>query len=146
MSDPQPVHATLVARYTPKGWRGALFRGPSGAGKSGLALTLIGRGWRLVADDRVRLWRSGGRAWGCAPDGLRGLLEVRGVGVLSFPALVYCKIAWVIDAPQGAIGIERVPEPTTASLCGVSLPACTLDLCAPAAADRAAAFCGALRL
>ena len=146
MSAPQPVHATLVARYTPKGWRGVLYRGPSGAGKSALALALIGKGWRLVADDRVRLWRSGDRVWGRAPDALRGLLEVRGVGVLSFPPLDCCEVACVIDSLQGATEIERIPEPATAILCGVSLPACTLDLCAPAAADRAAAFCGALRL
>jgi serine kinase of HPr protein (carbohydrate metabolism regulator) len=146
VSDFQPAHATLVARHTPKGWRGVLLRGPSGAGKSTLALILIGRGWRLVADDRVRLWRSGGRAWGRAPDELLGLLEVRGVGVLPFPALSFCEIAQVIDSPQGADEIDRIPQSAQVLICGVSLPACRLDLAAPAAADRIAAFCGALRL
>jgi serine kinase of HPr protein (carbohydrate metabolism regulator) len=146
VSDPQPAHATLVARFAPKGWRGVLFRGPSGSGKSTLALSLIGRGWRLVADDRVRLWRSNGRVWGRAPDELSGLLEVRGVGVLVFPALTFCEIAWVIDSPEGALEIERIPEPAVARLYDVDLLACTLEFNAPGAAEKVAAFCGALNL
>jgi HPr kinase/phosphorylase len=146
VSDRSPVHATLVARYTPQGWRGVLLRGPSGAGKSTLALALIVRGWRLVADDRVHLWRSGDRAWGRAPDTLRGLLEARGVGVLAFPVLDCCEIACVIDGSNTATEIERVPDPAAVLLCGVRLPASVLHLAAPAAADRVAAFCGALRL
>jgi serine kinase of HPr protein (carbohydrate metabolism regulator) len=146
MSDPQPVHATLVARYTPAGWRGLLLRGPSRAGKSALALALIGKGWRLVADDRVHLWRCAGRVWGRAPDRLRGLLEVRGVGVLPVPALDCCEVTHVIDSPQGASEIERIPEPAVAVLIGINLPACILELKAPGAADRAVAFCGALHV
>ena len=99
-----------------------------------------------MADDRVRLWRSGGRAWGCAPDALRGLLEVRGVGVMRFAALNFCEIAWVIDDPDETAAVERAPEPAATLLCGVSLPVCTLDLSAPAAAAKVATFCGALRV
>ncbi len=146
MSDPKLAHATLVARHTPKGWRGVLLRGSSGAGKSTLALSLMGRGWRLVADDQVSLWRSGGRAWGRAPDALKGLLEVRSVGVLHFPTLDCCEVAWVIDSSSAADEIERIPEPAAVSLCDVILSACALDFNAPAAAERVAAFCDALRL
>ena len=146
MSDTQPVHATLVARYTPGGWRGALIRGPSGAGKSALALALIDKGWRLVADDRVLVWRSDARIWGRAPKALQGLLEIRGVGVLPFPALDVAEINHVIDARPAGGEIERIPEPSAVVLCGLNLPACTLHLAAPAAAAKVAAFCHAIRL
>ncbi len=146
MSDPQPLHATLVARYASEGWRGALIRGPSGAGKSTLALALIGQGWRLVGDDRVLVWRSGERAWGRAPKALRGLLEVRGVGVLPFPALEFAQITHVIEARPAGGEIERIPAPTAVVLCGANLPACTLDLIEPHAAAKIAAFCHGLHL
>ena len=53
------------------GWRGALIEGPSGAGKSDLALRALDAGFRLVADDRVVVWTSGGRLFGRAPDAAR---------------------------------------------------------------------------
>ncbi len=146
MSDTAPIHATLVARYAQEGWRGALLRGPSGAGKSTAALALLARGWRLVADDRVLVWRSGGRVWGRAPDRLRGLLEVRGVGVMAVPSLDYAEIRSVIAGVRGGDDLERIPGSSAETLGGVALPLCRLDLLADAAAERVAAFCGALRL
>ncbi len=56
--------------------------GPSGAGKSDLALRLIGRGFVLVADDRVEIDERGAAR---PPPCLAGILEVRGVGLLRFP-------------------------------------------------------------
>jgi serine kinase of HPr protein (carbohydrate metabolism regulator) len=146
LSDTQPVHATLAAIYTPRGWRGALLRGPSGVGKSALALALIGKGWRLVADDRVLVWRCGDRVWGRAPEVLHGLLEVRSVGVLPFAALAFAEIAWVIDCVAGAADLERIPGPDRAVLCGVERPRRRIDAAAPTAADTLAAFCDALRV
>ena len=61
MSGRQPLHGTVAARWTPGvGWRAVLITGEPGAGKSDLALRLIGRGWRLVGDDYVHLFASGG--------------------------------------------------------------------------------------
>ncbi len=54
------VHATAVALAG----RCVLLLGPSGAGKSDLALRLLDRGWRLVADDRVVLTVENGAAVG----------------------------------------------------------------------------------
>jgi serine kinase of HPr protein (carbohydrate metabolism regulator) len=145
LSDDAPTHATLVARFSAGRWRGVLVRGPSGAGKSALALALIYRGWRLVADDRVVIWATGERVWGRAPDTLAGLLEVRGVGVTARPALPFVEIAAVIDATPADM-VERIPEPAAAIVRGVALPVCRLDLGATSAADKVAAFCDALRL
>ena len=53
-----------------------LILGPSGSGKSDLALRLIHEGWRLVADDQVRLTaEEGGSLRAESPPALRGLLE-----------------------------------------------------------------------
>jgi len=67
---------------------GVLLTGPSGIGKSELALELISRGHRLIADDAPEFRRS-------APDTIRGrspallkdFLEVRGLGILNIRAM-----------------------------------------------------------
>ena len=66
-------HAGLVALRWRGDWQGVLIEGPPGSGKSDLALRALTEGFRLVADDRVLLWTSGGRLWGRAPDVLAGL-------------------------------------------------------------------------
>ena len=67
---------------------GVLITGDSGVGKSELALELISRGHRLIADDAPEFSRitpdtiSGG----CPPP-IRNFLEVRGLGVLNIRAM-----------------------------------------------------------
>lgn len=103
-----------------------LLRGPSGAGKSDLALRAAVAGWRLVADDRVIAWRSGGRLWGRAPDVLHGLCEMRGQAIARLPALAFAPIDLVADlAAPGAV-LERQPPAAGASVGGVVLPALAL--------------------
>ena len=63
---------------------GVLLMGQSGLGKSELALELLSRGHRLVADDAVELFRTAPeRLEGQCPTVLRDFLEVRGVGILN---------------------------------------------------------------
>lgn len=62
---------------------GVLLSGESGSGKSDAVLGLLGRGHRLVADDAVEFYRRGARLYGRCPEGLRGLVAVRGLGVLD---------------------------------------------------------------
>ena len=69
------LHAGLVARRQDGYWRGVLIEGASGAGKSDLALRALDHGFRLVADDRVVVWASGGALYGRAPDSLAYLGE-----------------------------------------------------------------------
>jgi serine kinase of HPr protein (carbohydrate metabolism regulator) len=115
-----PVHASLAAAHLAGDWRGLLIRGASGAGKSALVLALIERGFRLVADDRVILWSSGGAVFGRAPKTLCGLIEVRGLGVEAIGARAFAPIGLIVDlVPAGRI--ERTPEPDRESLLGVSI-------------------------
>jgi serine kinase of HPr protein (carbohydrate metabolism regulator) len=131
------LHATLIARRTGGAWRGVLLRGPSGAGKSSLALRAMSAGFRLVADDRVIVWRSGAAVFGRAPETLAGLLEVRGVGVVASSApLRMCQIALLADLVGSQDDVERVPERRIEALFRVDLPCMDLfpfDAAAPEA-------------
>ncbi len=63
--------------------RGILLTGSSGSGKSELALRLVRKGHQLVADDVIEISRDGQYLSGAAPYELRGLLHIRGIGVID---------------------------------------------------------------
>ena len=107
------LHAGLIALREAGFWRGALITGPSGAGKSDLALRCLERGFRLIADDRVILWRSGETVWGRAPEALSGLIEARGLGVLAEGVIAYSPVRLVVSHTEAP---ERMPEPETETL------------------------------
>ena len=63
---------------------GVLITGESGSGKSELALELVTRGHRLVADDAPEFTQIAPDVLdGTCPELLQDLLEVRGLGVLN---------------------------------------------------------------
>jgi HPr kinase/phosphorylase len=67
---------------------GVLIKGNPAIGKSELALELISRGHRLIADDIVDFYRvSPERIEGRCPELLQDFLEVRGLGILNIRAL-----------------------------------------------------------
>lgn len=67
---------------------GILISGESGIGKSELALELISRGHRLIADDAPFFTRTTPDILnGSCPKLLSGFLEVRGLGILNIPAM-----------------------------------------------------------
>ncbi|WP_291365785.1 HPr kinase/phosphorylase [Acetobacter sp. UBA5411] len=70
----QRFHGGCVARRG----QGVLILGASGTGKSDLLLRLLTRGYDLVADDRIEMENGLVRA----PATLRGLVEVRGWGIV----------------------------------------------------------------
>ena len=78
------VHGVLVEVYGV----GILITGESGVGKSESALELVKRGHRLVADDVVDVRRvSENRLVGEAPEILRHLMEIRGVGIIDISTM-----------------------------------------------------------
>lgn len=73
------IHGVLID----VGGVGVLVTGASGIGKSECALELVRRGHRLVADDVVEIRRRGNDLVGQASALIRGLLEIRGLGILD---------------------------------------------------------------
>ena len=111
-------HASLVALHQPDGWHGVLIQGPSGSGKSDLVLRALDIGFRLVADDRTLVWASGGHLYGRAPEALAGRLEARGLGILTLPALRYCRIRLWVSTGQP----DRLGPPAWITCQGVRVP------------------------
>lgn len=66
---------------------GVLIRGTAGIGKSEVALELISRGHRLIADDAPCFTAHANEVTGASPDRLFGLLEVRGIGIMDIGEL-----------------------------------------------------------
>jgi HPr kinase/phosphorylase len=99
-----------------------LFRGPSGIGKSDLALRLIDDGAVLVADDQVDLQTGEDGLMASAPETIRGMLEVRGVGLVRLPVAEKAAVVAIIDLVEPDDEIERLPEPREAQIAGITLP------------------------
>lgn len=78
------IHGTLVDVYGV----GLLYTGRSGIGKSEIALDLVERGHRLVADDVVKITRrSQGVIMGTAGERLGHHMEIRGIGIINIEKL-----------------------------------------------------------
>ena len=113
------MHATLVEL---DGY-GVLLTGKSSVGKSDLALRLIeNKKAHLLADDIVELKKDRQNIFGRAPQNLRGLLEVRGIGVVCFPYVEEAKISLIIRLTNGATQVERMPKKQYESILGLEIP------------------------
>lgn len=107
------------------GDRGVLIVGASGSGKTTLALSLItrmrasGRFACLVADDQLLASGQGGRLVCAAPDTIRGLAEVHGLG----PRLLESEAKAVIDLVVRLLpAAERFPEEESETMSGCVIP------------------------
>ena len=75
------IHATCISYRD----NGILLIGPSGSGKSDLALRMMmNKGAQLVADDRTDVEEKFGRLRATCPENIRGMMEVRGIGLCRF--------------------------------------------------------------
>ena len=79
-----------------------LILGASGSGKSGLALQMIALGAVLVADDGVQLTRIGEKICARAPKNLIGMIEARGIGILSTVCRQDVPVDLVVDLDMSA--------------------------------------------
>ena len=111
----ETAHGTTVA----VAGAGVLLQGASGSGKSDLTLRLIDGGAILIADDRTILSRQGDQVVAQPPEPLRGIMEVRGIGLIRVPTLesIQLRLAVELDMP-----LDRLPAPIFSTLSGVDIP------------------------
>lgn len=117
------MHASFVL------WRnkGILFRGKSGSGKSELALKFIeNKNAVLVADDVVALKTRQNKLWGYAPENIRGLLEIRNVGISRYEFAAEAEVSLLVNLVQYKKNLERLPKNKTENILGVEIPAIDL--------------------
>ncbi len=122
------LHACCAARDE----AGVLISGVPGAGKSDLLLRLIGRGYRLVADDRVELEDGLARA----PAALRGLIEIRGWGVIRRPFIEAVRPVLMVRLVRAGADVPRLPDCREAHDPETDLPVLWLDGMLASAPDR----------
>lgn len=79
-----------------------LIEGEPGSGKSCLALALIDRGADLVGDDAILLRPCGKRLLASPHPNIRGLIEVRNLGLLRFPVMEDVPVALVLRLTPAA--------------------------------------------
>lgn len=120
---------------------GVLLSGASGVGKSELALELLNRGHRLIADDAPEFYcAESGELRGRCPGALRNFLEVRGLGVIDvravFGAAVMVSEATLqlilhlesMDADRLAAVDRLRPSRDAVAVLGVEVPRITLPV------------------
>lgn len=111
------IHATAVAIDG----SAVLLRGLSGSGKSDLAYRLIMSGAQLIGDDQVLLELRQGRIYADGVENIRGLLEVRGVGLMKRPVSPPCPLSLLIDlVPRD--GMPRLPDNVPEVVLGLRVP------------------------
>ncbi len=121
MTPAPPIHAGCVAIDG----HGVLLLGASGSGKSDLALRLLDRGARLVSDDYTLLSARNGQLVATAPTTIAGRIEIRGLGILDWPALPEAPVllALLLDTPPERMPPDPLP---TRGFAGVALPVLAL--------------------
>ncbi len=123
----ETVHTSCVAI----GGRAVLIGGRSGRGKSDLALRLIDRGAHLVSDDYTLVRRVGAQLLASPPPTIAGKIELRGIGIVEFPADGDVPVALFVDLD---LEPERLPNlEEKRMLAGVSIPVVGLSALEPAA-------------
>ncbi len=100
--------------------RAALVCGGTGAGKSQLALSMLGMGAQLIADDQVILQNCDDRLMASAPAPIKGQIEARGVGILNVATADKAEVVLVVDLERAEA--VRLPQAQQISITDVCLP------------------------
>jgi len=118
---------------------GVLIQGESGVGKSEVAIELIKRGHRLIADDAVEIKQTAHKTLlASAPELIQGYMELRGIGVIDVSRLLGMgaikmeqQIDMVIDLEpwdDNAVYDRFGLEAKSTEILGIPIPAATIPV------------------
>lgn len=111
------MHGVLIEVYG----EGILILGESGVGKSETALEVVKRGHRLIADDLVEVRRvSDTTLLGRAPEIIRHLIEIRGIGILDVKELYGVSSVKMQENIDFVINLENWDEKKTYERLGIN--------------------------
>lgn len=129
------MHGVLVEVYG----EGILMLGESGVGKSETALEIVKRGHRLIADDLVEIRKvSNTTLLGRAPEVIRHMIEIRGLGILDVKELYGVSSVKMQENIQFVIHLENWDESKTynrfglvdetTDILGIKVPSITIPV------------------
>ena len=118
---------------------GILILGESGVGKSETALEIVKRGHRLIADDQIEIRKvSETTLVGRAPEIIRHLIEIRGIGILDVKELYGVSSVKPQEAIDFVINLELWEEKKpydrlglndeTTEILGIKVPSITIPV------------------
>ena len=118
---------------------GILIRGESGVGKSETALEIVKRGHRLIADDQVEIRKvSETTLVGKAPDIIKHLIEIRGIGIMDVKELYGVSSVKPQESIDFVINLEMWDEnktydrmglnEETTEILGIKVPSITIPV------------------
>ncbi|MBP5179746.1 MAG: HPr(Ser) kinase/phosphatase [Clostridiales bacterium] len=118
---------------------GILILGESGVGKSETALEIVKRGHRLIADDQVEIRKvSETTLVGKAPDVIKHLIEIRGIGIMDVKELYGVSSVKPTESVDFVINLEMWDEnktydrmglnEETTEILGIKVPSITIPV------------------
>ena len=104
---------------------GVLILGNSGCGKSDLALRLIDNGATLISDDISICRKNSNNIYLYCPPEIKGLLEVREVGIITVPFVERIKLRLVVNLKSN--NNERFPKESSFRILGIKIPTINIE-------------------
>ena len=104
---------------------GVLILGDSGSGKSDLALRLIDNGATLISDDISICRKNSNNIYLYCPPEIRGLLEVREIGIITVPFVERIKLRLVVNLKSN--NNERFPKDSSFRILGINIPIINIE-------------------
>ena len=102
-----------------------LILGDSGSGKSDLALRLIDSGATLISDDISICRKNSNNIYLYCPPEIKGLLEVREIGIITVPFVERIKLRLVVNLRSK--NNERFPKDNSFRILGIKIPLISIE-------------------
>ena len=115
------IHSTSVVIDD----NGVLILGDSGSGKSDLALRLIDNGATLISDDISICRKNSNDIYLYCPPEIKGLLEVREIGIITVPFVEKIKLRLVVNLKSN--NNERFPKDSCFRILGIKIPIINIE-------------------